>query len=97
MGSRGERAVGVSYARGRGGTPSPSCALGDVAGCVVSSLNIHGERERAGCGIYIDIKGSREGVFLADAARGEVGGGVSGRQGERETERRRASTRGTMR
>ena len=47
-----------------GGTPSSSCALGDVAGCVVSSLNIHGERERAGCGIYIDIKGSREGVFL---------------------------------
>ena len=48
------------------GTPSSSCALADVAGCVVSSLNIHGQRERAGCGIYVEIKGkgSTEGVFL---------------------------------
>ena len=47
-----------------GETPSSSSRSESVAGCVVSSLNIHGERERAGCGIYIDIKGSREGVFL---------------------------------
>ncbi|CAL54254.1 unnamed product [Ostreococcus tauri] len=43
--------------------PSSKVPLSRVRGCVASSLNI-GKQCPAGCGIYIDVEGSKEGVFL---------------------------------
>ena len=44
--------------------PTSGVALSDVTGCVVSSLNIHGQQGRVGCGIYVEVRGHAEGIFL---------------------------------
>lgn len=54
-----------------GETPSSSCALGRVRGCVTSTLNI-GKQCPAGCGIYIDCEGSKEGIFLRASSAAEA-------------------------
>lgn len=37
--------------------PTSAVALKDITGCVVSSLNVHAQESRAGCGIYIEVRG----------------------------------------
>lgn len=54
-----------------GEAPSSSCALRRVRGCVTSTLNI-GKQCPAGCGIYIDCEGSKEGIFLRAASASEA-------------------------
>ena len=54
-----------------GETPSSSCALRRVRGCVTSTLNI-GKQCPAGCGIYIDCEGSKDGIFLRASSAAEA-------------------------
>jgi hypothetical protein len=57
--------------------PTSGVALSDVTGCVVSSLNIHGQQGRVGCGIYVEVRGHAEGIFLCADTPSEASEWVS--------------------
>ena len=57
--------------------PTSGVALNDVTGCVVSSLNIHGQQGRVGCGIYVEVRGHAEGIFLCADTPSEASEWVS--------------------
>jgi len=72
---------------------SSSVALDDVRGCVASSLNIHGERGKAGCGVYIEVKNVNDGVFLCAETPGEATAFVEAFRDARANGTKRANAR----
>lgn len=68
--------------------PTSAVALKDITGCVVSSLNVHAQESRAGCGIYIEVRGYARGIFLCAQSPSAANAWVAAFRDARATTRR---------
>jgi len=68
--------------------PTSAVALKDITGCVVSSLNVHAQESRAGCGIYIEVRGYARGLFLCAQSPSAANAWVAAFRDARATTRR---------